>query len=117
PEEERHKYVAKAEKNEESIARWAAASPANWGHKKALASAARARLRGDRLEAARLYDQAAEQAAEHRFVQDEALAHELAGEFYLELGRGRIARDSLLLAASAYRRWGAEAKVRDIERR
>jgi predicted ATPase/signal transduction histidine kinase/tRNA A-37 threonylcarbamoyl transferase component Bud32 len=113
----RAKYLEKVDKNLADIERWAKHAPSNWQHRHELALAERARVTGDTLAAAGLYDRAAEHAAVCRFVQDEALAHELAGEFYLSLGRGRIARDSLLLAAGAYRRWGAEGKVQDLERR
>ncbi len=109
--------LAKVEQNQVQMKRWSDGAPVNYQHKYLLVEGERARLRGDHLEASRLFEQAASGAAQSRYINDEALAHELQGELYLALDRERLAQDSLLDAANAYRRWGAEAKVADLERR
>ncbi len=48
---------------------------------------------------------------------EEALAHELAGRFYLARGHTQFAQVCLHNAHYAFRRWGALAKVRDVETR
>jgi GAF domain-containing protein len=63
------------------------------------------------------YDRAIDGAKENGYVQHEALANELAGEFYLALGRQKVARTYLIDAYYAYIRWGAKAKVKDLEER
>jgi predicted ATPase/signal transduction histidine kinase len=111
------RYLAKVERNQEFMSGWAAHAPMNSLHRYQLVEAERARISGDFLTAARLYEEAAVGASRQRYLNEEALCHELAGEFFLSIGRERIAHDSLLDAAAAYRRWGAEAKVADLERR
>ncbi|MDY7014300.1 MAG: GAF domain-containing protein, partial [Cyanobacteriota bacterium] len=50
-------------------------------------------------------------------IQEEALANELAAQFYLDWGKEKIARVYLTDAYYAYARWGAKAKVEDLEQR
>src|SRR5690606_34907515 len=62
---------------------WAGHCPQNFAHKVALVGAEIARLEGRRGEASRLYRDAIDAAERERFVQDEALAHELRARFLL----------------------------------
>ena len=50
-----------------------------------------------------------------RFIQDEAIAYEAAARFYAARGFEKIAETYLLEARSGYVRWGAEAKVRQLD--
>lgn len=61
------------------------------------------------------YDEAIEAAHGQGRLRDEALACERAASFYDTLGRKRFARIYLTDACDAYRRWGAQAKVRQFE--
>jgi PAS domain S-box-containing protein len=63
----------------------------------------------------RLYDQAIQSAREHRFVQNEGLAHEIAARFYTARGAETIGRAYLREARHCYFRWGAFGKVRQLE--
>jgi diguanylate cyclase (GGDEF)-like protein len=69
------------------------------------------RLSGEFELAESCYDSAINAAVENGYTYDEALADELAGQFYLEKGRLKIARMYLRDALHAYGRWGADAKV------
>jgi transcriptional regulator with GAF, ATPase, and Fis domain len=69
---------------------------------------------GETVNAVEFYDKAIKGAKENRYVQDEALANELAAEFYIELGWERIAKIYLHEAASAYTKWGATGKVNQL---
>lgn len=62
-----------------------------------------------------LYDRAIQGAREQGFVHEEAIAYERAGEFYLAIGRGEIAQLYLRNAHHCYIRWGAKAKVKQME--
>jgi len=64
-----------------------------------------------------MYDRAISLAQQNDYVNEEALAHELAAKFYLEWGKEKIARVYLTDAYYAYVRWGAKAKVADLEKR
>ncbi|HLV65659.1 MAG TPA: AAA family ATPase, partial [Polyangiaceae bacterium] len=90
---------------------WADAAPRNHAHRCALLEAELAATVGDAGEALEGYERAIALAAEHGFVQDEALANELYGSFHRARGRTKVARLYFTEAAYAYERWGATAKV------
>jgi predicted ATPase/signal transduction histidine kinase len=115
--EVRAEHLAKVEKNQQTARHWANHAPMNQEHRYLLVEAERARVRGDHAAATALYEDAAKLARKNGFLQDEALAHELAGEHYLTMGRGRLSRDCFVDAAAGYRRWGAEALVAHLEQR
>ena len=53
--------------------------------------------------------------AANGFIHDEAIAYEVAARFYAAHGFDKIAEVHLLQARSGYVRWGAEAKVRQLD--
>jgi PAS domain S-box-containing protein len=89
--------------------------PENFENRAALVSAEIARIEGRTLDAENLYEQAIRSAREHDFVQNEGIANELAGRFYL--GRGLETNGYALLrnARYCYVRWGADGKVRQLD--
>lgn len=96
---------------------WAAASPANFAHKALFARAEMARVRGRRSEAGRLYEGAAQDAAERGYLHMEAIIRERAGLFY-EQGKEYTASQACL--RQAYRlflQWGAVLKCAILERK
>src|SRR6202023_2479565 len=62
-----------------------------------------------------LYEQAIQSAREHGFVQNEAVAHEVAARFYLARGFETIAHTYLRNARNCYDRWGALGKVKQLD--
>ncbi|NJN55629.1 MAG: GAF domain-containing protein, partial [Anaerolineae bacterium] len=62
-----------------------------------------------------LYAQSIAHAHENGYLQEEALAYELAGRYYKERGFHTLAHHHLQQAHSAYHRWGAHAKLRHLE--
>jgi predicted ATPase/two-component sensor histidine kinase len=95
---------------------WAKNCPENFGNRATLVRAEIARIEGREMEAMGLYEQAIRAARENGFVHNEAVAHEVAAGFYATRGFETIARTYLQNAHSCYRRWGAEAKARQLER-
>ncbi|MEG3889390.1 AAA family ATPase [Microcoleus sp. Z1_A1] len=116
-EEKKQKYLIQVEETQKSIKNWAFHCPMNHQHKYDLVEAEKARVLGQSFSAMEYYDLAIDGAKENGYVQDEALANELAGEFYLALGRQKVARTYMIDAYYAYIRWGAKAKVKDLEER
>src|SRR5262249_53240178 len=96
--------------------RWADHCPSNFENRYALLAAEVARLDGQDLEAMRLYEQAIHSARENGFVQNEALANELAGRFYLDRSLEKNGYAHLRDAHACYALWGADSKVRHLER-
>jgi hypothetical protein len=107
--------LARVERNQLILQRWAERAPDNFAHKHALVEAERARVQGKPLDAMALYDDAIAVARAHGYRREEALACERAASFYAGLGREQIASMYLADAYRAYRRWGAHAKVRWLE--
>ncbi|MBN1209986.1 MAG: AAA family ATPase [Myxococcaceae bacterium] len=101
--------------NQRQLGHWAENSPENFRHKHLLVAAEVARLERRHLEAMDLYEQAIDGAHQEEFLQDEALANELAGRYYRALGRKRFARLYLRAAIEKFALWGAEAKVAALE--
>ncbi|MBW4693832.1 MAG: PAS domain S-box protein [Lyngbya sp. HA4199-MV5] len=103
--------------NQEKMQKWAEHAPMNYLHKFHLVEAEKARVLGQFLEAEELYERAIAGAAEHEYIQEEALAYELAAKHYLARGREKIAQTYMKEAHYCYDRWGAIAKVKDLEKR
>ena len=116
-EAEQAQYLNQVAANQETLQRWAFHAPQNFQHKYNLVEAEKARVLGQTLVAMELYDRAIQGAKEQQYTQEEALANELAGEFYLSLGREKIAKTYLTAAYYGYTAWGAKAKIQDLESR
>ena len=89
----------------------------NFAHKCDLIRAEMQRILGHKAEAIDLYDRAISGAKENSFIQEEALANELAAKFYLKCGKEKIAAGYMQEAYYCYAHWGAKAKVDDLEKR
>ncbi|MDP5337548.1 MAG: trifunctional serine/threonine-protein kinase/ATP-binding protein/sensor histidine kinase [Nodularia sp. (in: cyanobacteria)] len=103
--------------NQVKLQQFAYHAPMNYLHKFYLVEAERCRVRGEYLQGMELYEQAICLAKEHKYINEEALANELAAKFYLEWGKTKIAQIYLIDAYYAYIRWGATAKVNDLVKR
>jgi PAS domain S-box-containing protein len=99
----------------EQLREWAESNPPTFSDKHALVSAEIAHLEGRDLDAMRLYEQAIQSAREHGFVQNEAVAHEVAARFYVARGLEPIAHLYLRNARQCYLNWGADGKVRQLD--
>ena len=94
------------------LAEWAENCPENFENRAALVGAEIARIEGRVLEAEQLYEQAIRSAHSNGFVNNEAIAYELAARFYAARGFQKFADAYLLEARYCYQRWGADGKVR-----
>ncbi|MEZ2301276.1 MAG: AAA family ATPase [Microcoleus sp.] len=110
-------YLAQVEKNQEKMQKWAYHAPMNYLHKYELVEAEKARVLGEKDRAMNYYDRAIHNAAAQGYIQEEALANELAAEYYLSLGREKVAKTYMTDAYYCYIRWGANGKVADLEER
>ncbi len=102
--------------NQQQMKLWAEHSPANFQHKSDLIEAEKARVLGQ-LEAIEWYEKAIAGANQNGFLQNEALAYELAAEFYMGRDMERFAHSYMVEAHNRYQQWGALAKVRDLQER
>ncbi|MBD2521763.1 ATP-binding sensor histidine kinase [Nostoc sp. FACHB-133] len=102
--------------NQEKMQTWAHHAPMNYLHKFELVKAEECRVLGQMAQAVDHYDRAIAQAKANRYIQEEALANELAARFYLEWNKEAIAQIYLENAYYTYLSWGAIAKVNQLER-
>jgi len=100
--------------NQAQLDRWAQSCPDNFRHKFDLVEAEQARLDGHAGDALSAYDKAIEGAARGGFIQDEALANELAGRFWLARDKPEFAAIHLRRAFKCYQLWGARRKLEDL---
>ncbi|MEG3986337.1 AAA family ATPase [Microcoleus sp. S28C3] len=103
--------------NQTKLQQWAYHAPMNYQHKVDLVEAEKCRVLGQKVKATEFYDKAISLAKANEYMQEEALANELAAKFYLDWGKERIAGEYMTQAYYAYARWGAKAKVADLEAR
>jgi predicted ATPase/signal transduction histidine kinase/tRNA A-37 threonylcarbamoyl transferase component Bud32 len=113
---EQQQILSAVAANQQKMQVWATHAPMNYLHKFHLVEAERYRILGQISAAMDAYDRAIELANQHGYINEEAIAHELAAKFYLAIGKAKIARIYMQDAYYAYQQWGAIAKIGDLER-
>ncbi|HAJ58869.1 MAG TPA: PAS domain S-box protein, partial [Cyanobacteria bacterium UBA8543] len=114
---EQEKLLLKVTSNQDLMKTWAHHAPMNHLHKFYLVEAEKARVLGQIVEAIDFYEGAIKAARENKYLQEEALAYELAAKFYLARGMEEFAQLYMLKAHYSYICWGAKAKVKDLEQK
>ncbi|MEG4344105.1 adenylate/guanylate cyclase domain-containing protein [Microcoleus sp. A003_D6] len=114
---EQAEILIQVETHQTTLKQWAQNAPMNYLHKWHLVEAERQRVSGNKAEAIEMYDRAISGAKENKYVNDEALANELAAKFYGEWGKTKVAQAYIFEAYYCYVEWGATAKVTDLETR
>jgi len=103
--------------SQDKMKQWAHYAPMNYLHKYHLVEAETARVLGQLFEAEEFYEQAIQGAKKNGYLREEALSYELAAKFYLSRSREKFAQTYMKEAHYCYERWGAMAKVKDLETR
>ncbi|MBN3869207.1 AAA family ATPase [Nostoc sp. JL33] len=103
--------------NQMQLQHWAHYAPVNYQHKVDLVEAEKYRVLGKKYEAGDWYDRAIAGAKANGYIQEQALANELAAKFYLDWGKEKVAVAYMQEAYYCYAHWGAKAKVEDLEKR
>jgi len=116
--ESRQKQILKKiAANQKKMKKWADHAPMNFLHKFYLVEAERCRIVGKDTKAIEFYNQAVRLAQKHEYINEKALANELAARFYLEKEEDKLAGKYMTDARYCYNRWGAVAKVEDLDTR
>ncbi|BAZ47480.1 serine/threonine protein kinase with two-component sensor domain [Nostoc sp. NIES-4103] len=116
PEEKQHYWIL-LQQHQQINKQWADNCPENFLHRYLLLSAEMVKISGKGIEAIDLYDRAIALAKANEYIQEEAIANELAAKFYLEWGKEKVAAGYMQEAYYCYARWGALAKTDDLENR
>ncbi len=98
------------------LRKWSHHSPENMMHRFSLVSAALSAHFGRELTAINNFENAIQQAVDHGYLNDLALATEMTGRFYLANNKRNLALHYLGNALSHYKRWGANNKVITLQR-
>ena len=89
--------------------------PQNYSHKIFLLEAEYNYLNGDNEAAKILYDKALKSGIENGMINDVAYSWERAGRFFLNTKQDLLANFYLQNAYRVYKRWGADAKLKQME--
>ncbi|MEM9485684.1 MAG: PAS domain S-box protein, partial [Cyanobacteria bacterium P01_F01_bin.116] len=117
PSSEQTSTTTQIDNNQKKLEFWASYAPMNFQHKYDLVLAERYSRLGQKPDAIDAYDRAVAGAKRNGYIQEEALANELAAKFYIDWGKGKVAAGYMQEAYYCYARWGAKAKVADLETR
>ncbi|GBF79610.1 trifunctional serine/threonine-protein kinase/ATP-binding protein/sensor histidine kinase [Aphanothece sacrum] len=112
---QQNEIIKKVKINQKKMKIWATHNPSHYLNKFYLVEAELARILKQEQTARDYYDQAITVAKAQDYIQEEALAYELAAQFYININYQHLARYYLQDAHYAYQRWGAIAKVKDLE--
>jgi predicted ATPase/class 3 adenylate cyclase len=107
--------LARAQALAERVRGWERDAPLVFAHKARAVDGAEARAAGDGAGAAELFMEAAGAARKIGALQYVALGYELAGRSLIDAGNAADAREMLSASRDAYERWGALAKVADVD--
>jgi len=113
--DERRQHLETLAVHQRQLDIWAQNCPENFENRAALVGAEVARIEGRLLDAEQLYEKAIVSARANGCVNNEAIANELAAQFYAARGFEKIACAYLRDARYCYQRWGADGKVRQLD--
>jgi tetratricopeptide (TPR) repeat protein len=105
----REKWYKRGVSSSKMLLSFSVHSSWNWENKALLLAAEKLYTDGDFVSAASTYDKAICSANEHRFVHEEAIASELAGDFYYERNFHEKSIPFFKHSLKCYLKWGATA--------
>jgi PAS domain S-box-containing protein len=114
--DERVQHLAALAAHHRKLESWAENCPENFENRASLVGAEIARIESRDLDAMRLYEKAIQSSRTSGFVHNEALAYERASAFYRARGFDQFADTYLRNARACYASWGADGKVRQLDR-
>ncbi len=110
----RSHYIRKVNSNQRILKKFARNAPENHLHKWHLVEAEKCRIKNMNKKAQEHYEKAIQLAHENGYINEEALANELTGIFWLHKNNEKNARNNIVEARYLYVKWGAKAKVRHL---
>ena len=111
----KRRILARVARSQKKIKKWAHYAPANFLHKYHLVEAEAARLKNRHKDAISHYKKAIKGARENEYAQEAALACESLARFYYANEINDFAASYMAKAREIYRKWGADAKTRQLE--
>ncbi|MBD2248118.1 ATP-binding sensor histidine kinase [Nostoc sp. FACHB-888] len=112
---QKQQILLKVTEHQEKMQNWASYASINYLHKFYLVEAEKHRVKGADIKAMQFYNRAIELAKENQYCNEQALSNELAAKFYLANDLNKIAKIYMTDAWYCYLKWGAAAKMKDLE--
>jgi PAS domain S-box-containing protein len=112
---EQEQILVRVSENQKDLKKWADHCPENYLHKYHLVAAVLSDIEGQDVKALDHFDQAISLARENEFINEEALANELASKFWLKRGRNEFATLSMKRAYQCNTAWGAKRKLTQLK--
>jgi PAS domain S-box-containing protein len=109
--------LLKVAANQKKLRAWATHAPMNHSHKFHMVEAELSRVLGNDLHALEHYNQAIMLAGENGYINEEALANELAAKYWLDRSKKALAAPLMQRAHDCYTLWGARGKILQIEKK
>jgi GAF domain-containing protein/signal transduction histidine kinase len=103
--------------NQKKLRKWADHAPMNFLHKYYLVEAEQARVLGNGKKAVEFYFKSIELADQNGYLQEQALAYELAARFYLSKSNFDMGEECIRNAYYHYVKWGALGKAKQLKAR
>lgn len=113
--EDKKVYSQKLNESLDFLKVWSSLCEDNFLHQYLLVQAEAARMEGRDLDAMQLYDKSIASASKYDYINNAALANELAAEFYFSKNLEKVASVYLQEAHYLFQVWGATAKVKQLE--
>ena len=101
-------------RNLRRLRKWSDSCPSNSLPKYLLVKAEMKMISGNQMDAIELYDKSVFSARKYGFIQVEALANELSSRLHFSSGREPASLLYIREAFKCYRKWGVEAKAREL---
>ncbi len=114
---EKTKVLRKVKNNQRKYANWASSCPENFVNKHAIVDAKLASIRGkNNGETFAKFEKSIELSEQYGFLQESAIAKELAADFCLSIYHSTtLAKGYILAAHNGYTKWKAKAKIDHFE--
>jgi predicted ATPase/tRNA A-37 threonylcarbamoyl transferase component Bud32 len=116
-ENQQKSYLEEIKKAQSSFAVLAENCPENFLCQSLLLAAEAERIKGQPLSAMNLYGEAIHYAEQTNMLRHRALANELYARFWMGLEQDKLATVFIFEALHDYEKWGARAKVEELERK
>ncbi len=111
----RQAFLRRVRINQRQMRRWAKIMPANFLYRYLIVRAEYLRVLGKYEKALRFYNRALEELKKDSYLQELGVYHELVARFWSERGNTEYMEYHLKKAFACFTRWGAVAKVRQME--
>jgi predicted ATPase/serine phosphatase RsbU (regulator of sigma subunit) len=113
--EEKEKVLKEVEEYQKMMKQWADGCPDNFLAKYLLIEAELNSVKGDIDKAMCMYEEAIAASKKYGYINIEAVTNECAAKYYLSRGFDKIASTYMIEAKYCYEKWGAAAKVEQLE--